>query len=105
MSRLRRGLGRGEARSAWLDVVSTAALAAALCLIPVAHCSAETLRQALTSAYQTNPKLDAERAKLRATDEDVSRAEAGYRPTVQGAADIGHQQSTSHPASASAGQS
>lgn len=31
----------------------------------------------MTAAYQTNPKLDAERAKLRATDEEVSRAELG----------------------------
>ncbi len=49
---------------------------------------AETLNQALASAYQYSPRLDAERARLRATDEDVARAMSGYRPVINAEADI-----------------
>ncbi|MEM6382342.1 MAG: TolC family outer membrane protein [Pseudomonadota bacterium] len=44
--------------------------------------SAETLAGALARAYQHNPELNAERASLRATDEDVPQALSGYRPTI-----------------------
>jgi outer membrane protein len=52
---------------------------------------AETLKQALSSAYKYNPRLDAERARLRATDEEVARANSGYRPVIIGNADVGVQ--------------
>ncbi|MFT8806979.1 MAG: TolC family outer membrane protein [Gluconobacter sp.] len=42
-----------------------------------------TLQEALATAYQTNPTLREERAHLRATDEQVPTALAGWRPTVQ----------------------
>jgi len=42
----------------------------------------ETLEDALIAAYTTNPGLDARRAGLRATDEGVSQALSGWRPTV-----------------------
>lgn len=51
----------------------------------------ETLNQALASAYQYNPQLDAERARLRATDEEVTRARSGFRPVITGNADINYQ--------------
>jgi outer membrane protein len=60
--------------------------------------SAETLQAALASAYKFNPRLDAERARLRATDEEVPRAKSGYRPTVTGNADITYQHSRTRPA-------
>ena len=41
-----------------------------------------TLQEALASAYLTNPTLQAERANLRATDENVPTAVAGWRPTI-----------------------
>ena len=44
--------------------------------------SAQTLREALGLSYQTNPQLDAQRAQLRAVDEGVPQAKAGWRPTV-----------------------
>ena len=44
---------------------------------------ADTLEEALVSAYNTNPQLLAERANVRATDEGVPQALAGWRPTVQ----------------------
>jgi outer membrane protein len=42
-----------------------------------------TLIQALAATYSYQPALQAERAKLRATDETVPAALAGWRPTVQ----------------------
>ena len=68
-----------------------AALAAGMlpCLSLAAQ--AESLVDALASAYQYNPRLDAERARLRATDEEIARATSGYRPRIDFNADIGHQ--------------
>jgi len=42
----------------------------------------ETLAEALAKAYQTNPVLNSERARQRATDENVPQALAGYRPQI-----------------------
>jgi outer membrane protein len=47
---------------------------------PVAR--GESLPEALAKAYQTNPQLNAERARQRATDENVPQALAGYRPQI-----------------------
>ena len=58
-----------------LGVVIWAGLAA-----PVAR--GESLPEALAKAYQTNPQLNAERARQRATDENVPQALAGYRPQI-----------------------
>ncbi len=43
---------------------------------------AEALPEALAKAYQSNPQLNAERARQRATDESVPQALAGYRPQI-----------------------
>jgi outer membrane protein len=58
-------------------------VAAAICL-GFAHlpAQAEALSEALTKAYQSNPQLNAERARQRATDENVPQALAGYRPQI-----------------------
>ncbi len=53
--------------------------------------AAETLPDALTRVYQTNPQLNAERARLRATDEWIPQALAGYRPQVAGLLSAGYQ--------------
>src|SRR5260221_14290407 len=47
---------------------------------------AQTLEQAITAAYVNNPTLNAQRAAVRATDENVPKALSGYRPTVTGSA-------------------
>lgn len=59
-------------------------LAAALALGPCAGAQAQvkTLQDALASAYSNNPTLQAARAQLRATDEGVPTALAGWRPTL-----------------------
>jgi outer membrane protein len=51
--------------------------------------SAETLEQALADAYLINPVLNTERARLRATDEQVALAKSGLRPFISGSADAG----------------
>src|SRR5215471_546859 len=43
---------------------------------------ADTLEWALVQAYQNNPSLNAQRATLRATDENVPQALSGYRPKL-----------------------
>ena len=43
---------------------------------------ADTLNEALVAAYLGNPDLDAERARLRATDELVPQALSGWRPQL-----------------------
>ena len=44
--------------------------------------AADTLEWALVQAYQNNPSLNAQRASLRATDENVPQALSGYRPKL-----------------------
>src|SRR5262245_26800786 len=48
---------------------------------------AETIEEALADAYLINPVLNAERARLRAIDEEVSLAKSGLRPFIFGTAD------------------
>ena len=43
---------------------------------------ADTMEAALLRAYQTNPQLNAQRASVRSTDENVPQALSGYRPKV-----------------------
>jgi outer membrane protein len=50
-----------------------------------------TLRDALGMAYETNPQLDAQRAALRATDENVAQANAGWRPSINAQSTYGFQ--------------
>lgn len=70
------------------------AMLAFLLQVPVAGTSqAETLDQALAAAYRYNPRIDAERARLRATDESVPQARSGYLPSLNGAADVNIQDS------------
>lgn len=63
-------------------------LAVALALSWAGSASADTLIDALASAYNNNPDLRAARAGLRATDEGVVRAQAGFLPTVTGVANL-----------------
>ena len=49
-----------------------------------------TLAEALAATYATQPALLAERAKLRATDENVPQALSGWRPTVVMAGTAGY---------------
>lgn len=69
---------------------STRARVAPTAPIPPAPKAPRTLAQALVETYAYNPALLAERAKLRATDEGVPQAVAGWRPTIIVAGTAGH---------------
>ena len=42
--------------------------------------NAQSIFEAMSSAYETNPTLQAQRAYLRSIDENVAIAKSGYRP-------------------------
>src|SRR6266513_138261 len=52
---------------------------------------ADTIEAALVRAYQNNPQLNAQRAHVRSTDENVPQALSGYRPKVAVTASAGYQ--------------
>ena len=62
-------------------------LAGWLGLAQLAH--AQTLNEALIAAYLNNPTLLAQRAKLRAVDEQVPQALSNWRPTMEIESDAG----------------
>lgn len=59
-----------------------AAASLLLGVLAAAPAQAQTLGEALASAYETNPTLLAARAELRAVNEGVPQALAGWRPTI-----------------------
>ncbi len=63
-------------------------------ILPVALASttlrAETISSALARAYVTNPDLNQQRASTRATDEQVARANAAFRPQITGTGSVGY---------------
>lgn len=67
---------RGRAAAASLACGTAAAFLAA------GAARGETLSDAITLAYQTNPTLQAERAMVREADETYVQAKAGYEPTA-----------------------
>ena len=64
-------------RSRWVAAVSLAGLS-----LSAFGASAETLAEAISMAYASNPTLQAQRAQLRALDENWYQARSGYRPTL-----------------------
>jgi TolC family type I secretion outer membrane protein len=64
---------------------------------PLARAETLTLNQALAAAYETNTQLQAQRAALRATDEDVATAVSGWRPTVTANANYGYTRDRTNP--------
>jgi outer membrane protein len=67
------------------------ALAVGLFVAPLREANAETIESALARAYENNPQLNAQRAIVRQTDESVSQAMSGYRPTVNATASLQRQ--------------
>jgi len=57
---------------------------------------ADTIEAALVRAYQNNPQLNAQRAQVRSTDENVPQALSGYRPKVAVTASAGFQYTDSN---------
>ena len=73
--------------------VVTAASAVVLLLAQIGSTPAlaDTIEAALVRAYQNNPQLNAQRAQVRSTDENVPQALSGYRPKVAVTASAGYQ--------------
>ena len=72
-------------------LTGAAASALLLALLGPTPALADTIEAALVRAYQTNPQLNAQRAQVRSTDENVPQALSGYRPKVAVTASAGVQ--------------
>ena len=68
-----------------------AASALLLAFVGTVPALADTIEAALVRAYQNNPQLNAQRAQVRFTDENVPQALSGYRPKVAVTASAGYQ--------------
>jgi outer membrane protein len=90
-------MGASETRSAprggWPRGAVRSALLATVALVTVGGgvASAETLSGALVKAYLINPDINSERAQVRATDESVPVANAGYLPKISAVGTAGVQ--------------
>jgi len=72
-------------RKSW-GLLAVASVAMAATVIPAL---ADTIERALVQAYQNNPQVNAQRAALRATDENVPQALSGYRPKISATGSYG----------------
>src|SRR5580700_3752381 len=88
-----RGRLMGGVRPRGLALVSLCSAAAGFG-ISCGGAQADTLEWALVQAYQNNPSLNAQRASLRATDENVPQALSGYRPKLSVTANGGYDYSS-----------
>ena len=73
--------------------VVTGAAAAVLLMacVDLTPALADTIEAALVRAYQNNPQLNAQRAQVRSTDENVPQALSGYRPRLALTGSAGYQ--------------
>ncbi|MCR9212534.1 MAG: TolC family outer membrane protein [Proteobacteria bacterium] len=62
----------------------------------LSNANAETLQDALSSTYENNPSLLAQRANVRGVDENVPQALAGWRPQVFATGEAGAQHSNTN---------
>ncbi len=72
-------------RVRFLTVLSIAAMSWAL----EGAANAETITDALKKAYFNNPNINQQRAAVRASDENLPKARAGFLPTINAEADVG----------------
>jgi outer membrane protein len=82
------------------------AMAALLCAglaLPIAA-HGQTLHEALASTNRSNARLEADRARQRATEEEIARAKSGFWPSVNASAEIGYQRNETRPAGAGQGE-
>lgn len=68
-----------------------AALLSTSAVTSAAKAETFTLAEALSLAYESNPQLEAQRAALRASDEEVAKALAGWRPSVTAEGSYGYE--------------
>jgi outer membrane protein len=74
-------------------ILGAALMCGAATLGVTAGASAQTLQETMALAYNTNPTLQAERARLRATDETYVQARSALYPTVSADASVTRQHS------------
>jgi outer membrane protein len=101
-SRHSKSCAEGSWRRGGAAAIACLALGAIFCARPAA---AETLVEALSNAYLINPVLNAERANLRATDEQVAVAKSGLRPNISASGDAAFQNQESDIVGGSRSQS
>jgi outer membrane protein len=65
------------------------ALLAGFAVLGAPAAQGQTLEEALSLAYETNPELLAARADLRRTDETVTQAKGGWRPSISASGSFG----------------
>ena len=75
---------------AYILAIASLTLGSAVTVAGCTAAAADTLEWALVQAYQNNPSLNAQRAALRATDENVPQALSGYRPKLSITANGGY---------------
>src|SRR6201989_2908442 len=73
---------RRAGRSSLRRIANLASIAGVVVALTAVSVEAQTLTDALAEAYNTNPQLLAQRALLRATDEQVPQALSFWRPQV-----------------------
>jgi outer membrane protein len=73
---------RSSLLGALIRTSASLALTGAASAFAITAATADTLEWALVQAYQNNPSLNAQRAALRAMDENVPQALSGYRPKL-----------------------
>src|SRR6476661_7801874 len=86
-----RGLMAGWGARGWARGLAAGTVAWTACAYFLVPAQADTLEGALVLAYQNNPSLNAQRAAVRAIDEGVPQALAGYRPRVTASGSVGSQ--------------
>src|SRR3979490_98978 len=80
---LRSGICLGVSTRVGFIVMSAMGFAATAAFSLTATAAwSETLPEAMAKAYQSNPQLNAERARRRGTEENVPQGLAGYRPQI-----------------------
>jgi outer membrane protein len=89
LTRRHRDPRRAAGRSLSRRVASLGALTGIAAIFAATSPQAQTLTQALAEAYNSNPQLLAQRALLRATDEQVPQALSFWRPTVNFTGQVG----------------
>jgi len=88
----------GRRPRAHIRAIASLVLCGAAVAASCTAAAADTLEWALVQAYQNNPSLNAQRAALRAIDENVPQALSGYRPklSVSGTGGYNYASTLSH---------
>ena len=84
-------------RNTFLTFLSLQALVMVALLAAPGAARAQSLEEALVAGYASNPTLLAERASLRALDENVAQALTGWRPSLSLSGSYGYSESRISP--------